>query len=110
MALIVNNKTLATTESGFLVNPSDWNIEVAELIAQIHGISLTHAHWEIIELLRDYCNKGKLPPSMRLLSAAIKKNLDMEHAKSIYLMQLFGSSPAVMVARISGLSKPKNCL
>ncbi len=41
-------------DKGFLKDWQAWTPELAEQIAQVEGISLTEAHWEIILLLREY--------------------------------------------------------
>jgi len=113
LALIVNGKSIATTEEGFLIRSNDWCEQVCQKISYAHSIELTEKHWEIIHLLRAFClseNASPAPPSMRHLSREIKIQLNAEKAKSIYLMKLFGSSPAKMAARLAGLPKPKNCL
>ena len=110
MAIQVNGITIKTNAEGFLRDASAWNTEVAEKIAEAHSVELTDAHWEIISLVRNYCELGNEPPSMRTLVKEVKLNLDQSKAKSIYLMKLFGASPAKMASRLAGLPKPKNCL
>ena len=110
MALKLNGKTIHTNEEGFLLDSNSWNDQVAEVLCQAHSIAPTPAHWEVIHLLRNYCAEGNEPPSMRELVKEVRNQLDKEKAKSIYLMKLFGASPAKMAARLAGLPKPKNCL
>ena len=110
MALNLQGKSIATTQEGFLIHSEDWNEQVCEALSKAHSIDLTDDHWEIIQLLRDYCAQGNEPPSMRHLSREVKTHLSPEKARSIYLMRLFGASPAKMAARLAGLPKPKNCL
>lgn len=110
MPIVVQNITIETSKEGFLLDQSQWNPEVGIAIAGAHGVELTEAHWEILDLLRDFCDRGNEPPSMRHLSREIRSQLGADKAKSIYLMRLFGSSPAKMAARLAGLPKPKNCL
>ena len=111
MPVEAGGKIYATNSDGFLINADEWTPEVGCAFAEIHGIVLTGPHWEIINLLRSHClEQGAEPPSMRGLSSAIKSSLEPEKSRSIYLMKLFGSSPAKMVAQIAGLPKPKNCL
>ena len=110
MAIQVSGKSIPTNKEGFLINREDWTTEVGARLAEAHSIELTIAHSEIISLLQAYCDAGNEPPSMRKLTAEIKAQLAPEKAKGIYLMKLFGSSPAKMAARLAGLPKPKNCL
>ena len=110
MALTVKNKIIPTNKDGFLLHQEDWCEDVGIALAKAHSVELTESHWEILRLLRDYCQRGNEPPSMRNLSAEIKLQLEADKARSIYLMKLFGSSPAKMASRLAGLPKPKNCL
>lgn len=115
MPLLVAGKQIELTEEGFLKTPSQWDWDVAAALALAHNLELTEAHRELLILLRQYCDDGNEPPSMRVFAAEIRKRTahDAEHAKkssSLYLMTLFGSSPAKMAARLAGLPKPKNCL
>ena len=110
MAIQLGTRSIPTTREGFLKSREDWTSEVAILIAEAHGIELNEAHREIIQLIQNYCDADNEPPSMRELTAEIRTTLSSEKAKGIYLMKLFGSSPAKMAARIAGLPRPKNCL
>ena len=110
MSITVDGKKIHLTDEGFVIDKAQWTPAVAEAIANAQSIELTPQHWEIIDVLNSYCDNGEAPPSMRLLSRAIKNELAAEKARSIYLMKLFGSSPAKACAQIAGLPKPKNCL
>ena len=102
-------RLFATTSDGFLAQPDEWNRGIAESLAEAHGLELDAAHWQILDLLRAYYDAGNEPPSMRQLSGLLNTAHGPEHSGSIYLMKLFGPSPAKMAARIAGLPKPKNC-
>jgi tRNA 2-thiouridine synthesizing protein E len=102
--------SVSVDPEGFLINLSDWNEEVANELAQAQEIELTDAHWEILQLARQFFTEFDHSPSQRPLGRYIKINLGADKAKSIYLMKLFGSSPAKMVSLLAGLPKPKNCL
>lgn len=110
MPLVVEGHSIATTPEGFLVSRADWSVQVADALAKAHCVQLGQDHWEIINLLQQYCDAGNEPPSMRELVGEIRQRLTNDKAKSIYLMKLFGASPAKMAARLAGLPKPKNCL
>ncbi len=110
MPLILNGITINTNHEGFLTDAGAWSTAVAELLFEAHGIEPSASHWEIINLVREYCAEGNEPPSMRSLVKEVRQRLTPDKAKSIYLMKLFGSSPAKMAARLAGLPKPKNCL
>jgi tRNA 2-thiouridine synthesizing protein E len=101
---------LALDPAGFLKDWTSWTNDVAHELATNEGVTLTDAHWVIINLARQFYQEFDHAPSQRPLARYIKIHLGAEKAGSIYLMQLFGQSPAKMIALLSGLPKPKNCL
>lgn len=97
-------------KEGFLLHLDDWNTEVAIKLAEAEGIKLNEAHWEIIQLLREFYQRFELSPAMRPLAKFITQELGKDKASSLYLLSLFPGSPAKIASKIAGLPKPDNCL
>lgn len=97
-------------EEGFLLDLAAWNRDIAAQIAEQCHVTLTPAHWEVIDTLRDFYQQFGLSPAMRPLCKYLKEKLEPEKSSSIYLLQLFPGSPAKIAAKIAGLPKPDNCL
>lgn len=108
--LTLNGAAIPTDVEGYLERLSDWNPQVAELIAQNEGLRLTSAHWEIIELIRRFYAEFDLSPAMRPLVKYAASHLGPEKGKSVYLLSLFPGSPPKLAAKIAGLPRPANCL
>lgn len=104
------NRQIPLDQDGFLCNLDDWNPQVAEQLAAAEAIELTAAHWQIIELLRDFYRRFELAPPMRALVKYVGLQLGADKGRSIYLLQLFPPSPARIASKIAGLPKPSNCL
>jgi dissimilatory sulfite reductase related protein len=101
--------TLATPcieldNEGFLVDPQQWNEEVARQIAEDNGIpELTDRHWLVVRFMRDrYLATGNAP-SIRSLGKESGVPV-----KELY--QLFPKGPAKLAAKIGGIPKPKGCI
>jgi tRNA 2-thiouridine synthesizing protein E len=99
-----------TNEQGFLIRAADWNEQVAQLLADINDISLTAAHWEIINFIRQYYLQYKHLPNARVFAKAIAKTLGEEKANSRYLLRLFPDGPLKYACKLAGLPKPPTCL
>ena len=95
---------------GYIEELRDWNERIALEIARQENITLTDAHWEIIVLTRDFYERYQISPATRALTHLVKQELGSKKGTSLYLMKLFGGSPAKMVSKISGLPKPDNCI
>jgi tRNA 2-thiouridine synthesizing protein E len=100
----------AFDKEGFLRRLSDWSPAVAEQISRAEGLELGPAHWELLELLREYYREFDSSPAMRPLVKYTANKLGPEKGKSLYLLSLFPGSPAKIGSKIAGLPKPDNCL
>ena len=110
MGLQVNGKTLDTDEEGYLANLSDWEPEVAQVMAEADECDLTDNHWEVINFLRSYYEEYQIAPAVRVLTKAIGKKLGKDKGNSRYLYQLYPYGPAKQACRYAGLPKPTGCV
>lgn len=94
---------------GYLKDLGQWNQNIARALAHNENIQMTDAHWEIIQVTRDFYQQFDLSPSMRALVKHVEKTLGKEKGRSIYLLKLFPGTPAKLVCKIAGLPKPTNC-
>ena len=97
-------------KDGHLIDYSVWNKLVGEELAKSEGITLTASHWEFIHLIRDFYKETDTVLESRPLSNLISTKLDKEKSRSVYLMELFGGTPAKVIAKIAGLPTPTNCI
>ncbi|BCE01797.1 TusE/DsrC/DsvC family sulfur relay protein [Marinicellulosiphila megalodicopiae] len=101
---------IQTDHLGFLKDLTQWNEQVCIHLATLEKITLTPEHLEVIFTIREFYQTFELSPAMRPLCKFLKLKLGPDKASSIYLMTLFGQSPAKMAAKLAGLPKPDNCL
>ncbi len=106
----MDDKRVAVDKEGYLRELGDWDRKIAEVLARQQEITLSAAHWEIIELLRDFHQRHGMSPASRALVSLVKQKLGPKKGRSIYLMRLFSGSFAKTASRIAGLPKPDNCL
>jgi TusE/DsrC/DsvC family sulfur relay protein len=110
MPLDVNGISYEVDEDGYLVNLSDWAVDVAEALAARDGADLEAAHWEVIHFLREYYEEYQIAPAVRILTKAIGKRLGSDKGNSKYLYQLFPYGPAKQACKYAGLPKPTGCI
>lgn len=108
--LQVDGHSVALDPEGYLEQFDAWNPAIARALAAGEGIELDAAHWEIIELLRDFYRQFAQSPAMRPLVKYVGQRLGPDKGSSIYLLRLFPGSPAKLAARIAGLPRPEHCL
>jgi dissimilatory sulfite reductase related protein len=91
-------------EDGFLVNPEEWNEDVARAMATTEDVAdITEEHWKVINYLRDYFKQYGIAPMIRKLCKETGFPL-----KKIY--ELFPSGPAKGACKVAGLAKPTGCV
>lgn len=106
----LNHQHYPTDEFGYLKQLSDWSPELAVVIAEKEGITLSEAHWEIVLFVREFYQEYKTSPAIRMLVKALAQKFGEEKGSSRYLQRLFPDGPAKQATKIAGLPKPAKCL
>lgn len=107
---VYQGREYATDKHEYLADFSQWSPQLAEHIASLEGITLTAAHWEVVNFVRDFYQTYDTSPAMRVLVKAIGQSLGADKANSMYLYRLFPKGPAKQATRIAGLPKPAKCI
>ena len=103
MALEVGGKSIELDGNGNLVNPSDWNEDVAKALAAAENIELTQQHWDVIKYLREeYFENNNHQPMERVINKDMGKRWGKK-IKSKDLYELFPGAPSKQGNRIAGL-------
>lgn len=103
MAIEVNGKTIETDNNGNLVNPQDWDKDVAEKLAAEEGVEMTREHWDVLEYLREeYLNNNGNQPMERQINKDMGKRWGKKvSSKDLY--KLFPKAPSKQGNKIAGL-------
>lgn len=97
-------RELTFDAEGFLQDPSQWDRELAEALAEQSGVGpLTDAHWQVIEFMRGRYLETGTAPSIRSLGKQSGVPI-----KELY--RLFPKGPAKLAAKIGGIPKPRGCI
>ncbi len=98
----LGGKQIEVTEEGYLVNASDWTLDVAKDIAKEAGLDLTDKHIEVLNYIRDKYEKGEA-----LTIRALGKS-GIVTIKELY--QLFPGGPLKLSSKLAGIPKPASCV
>ncbi len=98
------NVSIEVDEDGFMLEPDQWNEEVAKAIATTEGVNeLSEEHWKLVHYLRNYFLQFGVAPMIRKLCKETGFDL-----KKVY--ELFPSGPAKGACKVAGLAKPTGCV
>ncbi len=98
------NVSIEVDEDGFMLEPQQWNEDVAKALATTEGVSeLSEEHWKLVHYLRNYFLQFGVAPMIRKLCKETGYDL-----KKVY--ELFPSGPAKGACKVAGLAKPTGCV
>ncbi len=90
---------------GFLLNTSDWSLEIMEEMAKSDGFQITDQIKTYIMKAREMYSKTGTVPAVRVFA----KEFGMDRkAKELY--DVFESGPMKKIAKYGGLPKPTGCV
>lgn len=96
-------ENVVRNDEGFLTDPAVWNEDLATALAEQEGITLTDAHWIVINFCREAAAESGASPTLRQITKG-------SGVPTKELFQLFPKGPAKKVAKIAGLGKPEGCV
>ena len=90
---------------GFLLNTTDWSLEIMEEMAKIDGFEITDQIKVYIMKAREMYTETGTVPAVRVFA----KEFGMDRkAKQLY--DVFESGPMKKIAKYGGLPKPTGCV
>ena len=93
---------------GYIVDPTDWNETLAQVLAAEEGLELTDAYWPILRFMRDYWHTHKIAPDVRHVMKFVvdEQGVDKKQAKQD-LFKLFPYGYVKQACKIAGMQRPR---
>ena len=99
----INGTTITVDDDGFMTDHSQWTKEVAAGLAEAEEITLTDAHWKVLDFIAaDFADKGAVPGMRRM------NKVGGIPTKELYA--LFPNGPIKKASKIAGFPKPASCV
>ena len=106
----VGGHDIETDLLGYLLDPSAWSEEVAEVIAAGEGIVLGPDHWAMIRFVRAWFDERQSVPEARWLLKAMKQQLGDDKGTRRYLHRLFPHGYGPELCKIAGMTMPRKLM
>ncbi len=103
----VNGRRVETDEERCLVNTDDWNLQVAEQIADLEDIELSGDALWVVEWVRHYFEENQTVPETRTLLKNMQQHLGKERGTRKYLYTLSPYGYGQQACKIAGMRKPR---
>lgn len=110
MALHVNDKVLDTDEEGFLLDPSEWDLDVARIIADGEQLDMTDERWEVVNFVRQHFDERGTVPEARHVLKLLEQKFGKEKATRKFLQDLFPYGYGQQACKIAGMRKPRKLM
>ncbi len=91
---------------GYLLDPSDWSRALAPLLANENGLTLSPAHWHVVDFIRaSYIATESVPEARHVIKHIAGAGGDKRTAKQA-LYALFPHGYGQQACLIAGMRKP----
>ena len=95
-------------DEGFLVDPEQWDEDVARGLAATEGIELSCAYWPILRFMREYWSQHRIAPDVSHVMEYLvrEQGFDKKRAKR-HLFELFPYGYVKQACKIAGMMRPR---
>lgn len=98
---------LETDAEGYLVDPADWDEEVAAQLASGEGITLTEEHWHVIRFMRQYYEEHQVAADVRHVIKHLDNELGYGKKGRDLIFKLFPYGYVKQACKIAGMKRPR---
>jgi len=92
-------------EEGYLVEPGEWNEDLAEYLARMENIKLTDVHWDVIRFMREYYEEHQIAPDARYVIKHLSQHLGADARNALFKMFAYGY--VKQACKIAGMKRPR---
>jgi len=92
---------------GYLIDPADWNEQVARELARQERIVLSDEHWAVIRFMREYYEQHHIAPDARHVMKHLAEFKGAGKAGRNDLFVLFPYGYVKQACRIAGMRRPR---
>ncbi|MBT9589518.1 MAG: TusE/DsrC/DsvC family sulfur relay protein [Thiobacillus sp.] len=90
---------------GYLVEPGDWNEEVAQALAAEENLTLNDDHWDAIRFMREFYEENQIAADARFVIKHLSLRMGKEAHKKLF--ELFPYGYVKQACKISGMRRPR---
>ena len=103
----VGTKTVETDDEGFLVDPADWDRDVAVALAGAEGLTLGDEHWQVLGFMRDFHDEHQVAADARFVIRYLAEALGHGSSARSRLFELFPYGYVRQACKVAGMRRPR---
>ena len=105
-----NGKAVETDEEGFLLDPSEWDHDLARHIASGEQLDMTPERWAVVDFVRTHFDERGTVPEARFVLKFLEQKYGKERATRKFLQELFPYGYGQQACKIAGMRKPRKLM
>jgi tRNA 2-thiouridine synthesizing protein E len=90
---------------GYLIEPGDWDEDVAKLLALDENIELNDDHWDVLRFMRDFYEAHQVAADARFVIKHLADRAGREAQKKLF--ELFPYGYVKQACKIAGMRRPR---
>jgi tRNA 2-thiouridine synthesizing protein E len=90
---------------GYLVEPGDWNEDIARALAADENLVLNDDHWDAIRFMRDYYEEHQIAADARFVIKRLAERYGRDAQKKLF--ELFPYGYVKQACKIAGMRRPR---
>lgn len=102
----IQDRIIKTDDEGYLLNPEEWDADVAAKLAESINIEMSEHHWEVVNFVRNYYEKNQTVPEARHALKDLGEKLGKDVVNRKFLYNLFPYGYGQQACKIAGMRKP----
>lgn len=106
--LTVGSRVVHLDEYGFLIDPEEWDADVAAALAARQDVRLTDDHWDVISFMREFFAEHGVAADARFVMRFLdERAATRDKTGKDLLFELFPYGYVGQACRISGMRQPR---
>ena len=98
---------VATDEEGYLVEPGQWDEEIARQLAAKEQLVLSDEHWKILSFMRSFYDEHQVAPDARYTIKYLADDLGYGRKARNYMFKLFPYGYVKQACKLAGMKRPR---
>lgn len=99
---------LLRDQQGYLVDPEQWNEEVARELALESDLELREEHWQVLHFMRSHLKTEGVAPDVRhVVDFLLQEGMTEKKAAKEHLFHLFPYGYMQQACKIAGFQRPR---
>ena len=99
--------SIKVDDEGYMIEPGEWNEDLAKILASEEDLELSVDHWKIIKFMRDHYNDHLTTPDSRVVIKYLADELSYGKDAKKQLFILFPYGYVQQACKIAGMKRPR---